>query len=184
VKVARRHVLAPLLWALVVVAAAWVAVEASAAALGRETHLLPLDYRARWLDVETWDPSSEVVLLIWSIVAALGLILLFRQLMRPSVRSATIHETPGLTVETGAAGLNRYIDERLRSTDWIDRSRSRVTVKGRSVDVLTRLTPQRPLAPEDELYVVDAVREAIQRTGLEPGRVRVNVRSTPKRRAR
>jgi hypothetical protein len=181
---ARPHIALPILWLALAASSAWVAVEAAAAAVGRDTQLLPLDYRSMWADINAWNPSSEVVVLIFSIIAVLGLIILLRQLTRPTVRNASIYATPALVVETNGAGLGRYIDDRLNLTAWIGSPKSRIKMTGQNVDVLTRIAPRRPFAPEDERFVVDAVRDAIQRSGLEPGRIRVNIRSAPKQQVR
>jgi hypothetical protein len=160
------------------VAGAWTAIEAVARIAGREGHLLPLDYRARWQTITEWDPGDLAQLGLWLAVIAVGVILVALGLGR-SRGPATVVVDPSSRgdVRLRTGGITRLMQERLATEPWVSRSNARARVRGQKLEVTDRPRASRPWQ-DDELSRARAnVAAQITRIGLEPGRLRIDPRS-------
>ncbi len=160
------------------VAAAWTAIEAVARIAGRDGHLLPLDYPARWQTLTAWNPSDLAQTGLWLAVIVIGIILLALGLGRSRGPGTVVVDSSSRgDVRLRTRGVAPLVRARLGAEPWVSRSNARVRVRGQSVEVTDRPRASRPWQ-DDELSRARAnVAAQITRIGLEPGRLRIDPRS-------
>jgi hypothetical protein len=172
-----RRLVCFLILSAVGVAGMWTAVEALAVAAGRGDHLLGLDYRYWWDDTRAADPGGPLRTGLWLACLLLGVILLALGVRRGGRRQTVpIDRSERGDVALRTDGVAQAIRVRLDREPWLSRSRARIRLRGRRVDVTDRPRTSRPWH-DDELHAVrSAVAAEATRIGLEAGRIRIEPR--------
>jgi hypothetical protein len=147
------------------------AVEAVAALAEQGSQLdPPIEYREWWSDLSGVDLSETELALVAGGVIALGVALLLFELW-PSRRDprAVIAEAESGRAELRVSSLQPYLEDRLRTLDWVRDPKLRVKVRGgtarvKAVPLASRLTAEADLGRARAL-----VGSSIEEIGLEPG---------------
>jgi hypothetical protein len=157
--------------------AAWVAIEAAARLAGRNTNLLPVDYRSWWHTMQDWNPSDGTRTAIFVGVGVIGLMLLAFELWpRRRARTVEIARTDHGSVLLRARPLARYLRARLRERPWVRDAHPRVRLRGTKAELSDRPRSSRPWDEEELQEARAALHHDLERLGLEPGSVRLDPR--------
>jgi hypothetical protein len=167
-----------IVFSAVAVAGAWTAVEAVARIAGRDGHLLPFDYPARWDELASWNPSDLAAAGLWLAMIIGGVLLLLLGAGRTrGSRTVVIDPSSQGDVALRTRGIGSLMRSRLDTEPWLSRSHARVRVRGRRVEVSDRPITSRPWHDDELGSARGRVAAEIERIGLEPGRLRIDPRA-------
>ena len=171
-----------LIFAGLAVAGAWTAIEAVARLAGRDGHLLPLDYRARWQTLTTWNPGDLAQTALWLAVIVSGVALVALGLGRSrGPGTVVVDRSARGDVTVLKRGIAPLLRAQLDAEPWLGRSHARVRVRGERVEVTDRPSTSRPWSDGELSSARGNVATQITRIGLTPGSLRIDPRSPEER---
>ncbi len=179
--VANRLLAIALLAGMLVIAAA-AAVEAGSLLLGTGSQLEPQMEYTEWAStLETASLSHWEALALAGGALAAGLALLLFELW-PSGRGRRegIDDLPHGRVSLRLAGLEPHLEDRLRTVDWIRRSRVRARVRGGVARVKARALSSRQTSEQDLEAVREILRASLEQVGVNPGPIELAIRQDRK----
>ena len=164
----------------VVVGGVWVAIEAVALAAGRQTNLMPVDYRSAWRTVQDWNLSTNTVTAIFVLVAVLGLLVLLAEIWpRRAEADVVLVDEPQTTIRFRPGSLTAFVRDRWSELDWVARARPRVrTVNGR-VQVSGQPVASRPVSDEEVARANQLTIRDIEAAGIAGAQVQMTKPAAP-----
>ena len=167
----------------VVVGGVWVAIEAVAAAAGRQTNLMPVNYRFAWRTIQDWNLGTTAITAIFGLVAVLGLLVLLAEIWPSQTQAEVVLvDEPRTSIRLRPDSLTAFVRDRWSELDWVARARPRVRIVNGRVQVTGQPVASRAVSDEEvsranQLTILD-----IEASGMAGAQVQMTKPAAPKKR--